>query len=353
VTANILPTEVLGEGTALKMKENENEVKRMLLAGDIGGTKTLLGLFDALPGRPRPLASQSFATLDYDDLSTMVIEFLSAQNVRSDAIESAGFGVAGPVIDDAAELTNVPWRIDARRVAASAGIRRVALLNDLQAMAYGVPLLQAHELHVLQKGEALRGGNIALIAAGTGLGEALLHNVRGRFIPSPSEGGHADFPARTEREFKLVRDLIARYGRAEVEQVVSGLGLLNVHRSTHAGPCAAAIDLDDADAPARISAAALERTCPHCVEALDLFVSAYGAEAGNLALRTVATGGVFVGGGIAPKILPALTTGTFMDAFRSKPPLDAMLAAMPVNVILNAESGLLGAAVVAADQLTM
>ena len=333
------------------MKENGNEVKRMLLAGDIGGTKTLLGLFDALPVRPRPLASQSFATLDYDDLSTMATEFLSAHNIRADAIESACFGVAGPIIDDAAELTNVPWRIDARKVAASVGIRRVALLNDLQAMAYGVPVLQARELHALQEGEAVPGGNIALIAAGTGLGEALLHHVRGRFIPSPSEAGHADFPARTEREIQLVRDLIARYGRADVEHVVSGRGLLNIHRSTHAGPCVVAIDLDDADAPARISAAALERTCAACVEALDLFVDAYGAEAGNLALRTVATGGVFIGGGIAPKILPALTAGSFMTAFRSKPPLDAMLAAMPVNVILNAESGLLGAAVFAADQL--
>src|SRR5688572_29661968 len=180
-----------GEGTALKMKENGNDVKRMLLAGDIGGTKTLLGLFDALPVRPRPLASQSFATLDYDGLSTIVTDFLSSQKVRSDAIDSACFGVAGPVIGDAAELTNVPWGIDARTVAASVGIRRIALVNDLQAMAYGVPVLQAHELYVLQEGEALRGGNIALIAAGTGLGEALLHNVRGRFIPSPSEGGHA------------------------------------------------------------------------------------------------------------------------------------------------------------------
>ncbi len=185
-------------------------------------------------------------------------------------------------------------------------------------MAHAVPVLQGHELHVLQEGEAIRGGNIALIAAGTGLGEALLHNVRGRFIPSPSEAGHADFPARTEREIQLVRDLTARYGRAEIEHVVSGRGLINIHRSTHTQPCAAAIDLDDADAPAKISAAALERACAQCVETLDLFVGAYGAEAGNLALRTVATGGVFIGGGIAPKILPALTAGTFMHAFRSK-----------------------------------
>ena len=321
----------------------------MLLAGDIGGTKTLLGLFDALPVRPRPLAVQSFPTLDYDDLGTMLRTFLTAERVTADTIDSACFGVAGPVFGDTAELTNVPWKVDAHRVANVLGIRRIRLLNDLQAMAYSVPVLQADELHALQKGEALRGGNIALIAAGTGLGEALLHHVDGRFVPSPSEGGHADFPARTEREIDLLRDLTARYGRADVEHVVSGRGLLNVHRSMHRQPCAAAIDLDDVDAPAQITAAGLAGSCTSCVDTLDLFVGAYGAEAGNLALRTVATGGVFIGGGIAPKILPALTTGVFMRAFRAKPPLDAMLAVMPVHVILNADAGLLGAAVFAAE----
>jgi glucokinase len=321
----------------------------MLLAGDIGGTKTLLGLFDALPVRPRPLATQSFPTLDYDDLGDMLQEFLAAEQVSADAIDATCFGVAGPVLDDSAELTNVPWKVDAHRVANALGIRRIRLLNDLQAMAYSVPLLQADELHALQKGEALRGGNIALIAAGTGLGEALLHHVDGRFVPSPSEGGHADFPARTEREIDLLRDLTARYGRADVEHVVSGRGLINVHRTMHRQPCAAAIDLDDVDAPAQITAAGLAGTCTSCADTLELFVGAYGAEAGNLALRTVATGGVFIGGGIAPKILPALKTGVFMRAFQAKYPLDAMLAIMPVNVILNADAGLLGAAVFAAE----
>jgi glucokinase len=322
----------------------------MLLAGDIGGTKTLLGLFDALPLRPRPLAVQSFLTLDYDDLGAMLGEFFAAQHASADTIDSACFGVAGPVLGDTAELTNVPWKVDAQRIANALAIRRIRLLNDLQAMAYAVPVLQAEELHPLQKGEAIRGGNIALIAAGTGLGEALLHNVDGRFVPSPSEGGHADFPARTEREIDLLRDLTARYGRADVEHVVSGRGLINLHRTTHRQPCAAAIDPEDPDAPAQMTSAGLAGTCRMCVETLDLFVSAYGAEAGNLALRTVATGGVFIGGGIAPKILPALTTGVFMRAFRAKPPLDTMLDIMPVNVILNADAGLLGAAVFAAEQ---
>jgi glucokinase len=211
-------------------------------------------------------------------------------------------------------------------------------------------VLRESEVHVLQEGEALRGANIALIAAGTGLGQALLHNVGGRFVPSASEGGHADFAARTEREIALVRDLTARYGRADVEHVVSGRGFFNIHPVAHRDRrCLAGVDLGDLDAPAVISAAAMEHRCPGCVETLDMFVEAYGAESGNLALRTVSSGGVFIGGGIAPKILPALTTGTFMNAFRAKPPLDALVAAMPVKVILNAEAGLLGAAVFAAN----
>jgi len=321
----------------------------MLLAGDIGGTKTLLGLFDSLPVRPRAIRVASFVTVDHADLTDMIAAFLADGAGPADRIQTACFGVAGPVIGDSAELTNVPWRVDARRVASRFGFNRVSLLNDLQAMAWAVPVLQESEVHPLQHGERMRGGNVALIAAGTGLGEALLHSVDGRFVPSPSEGGHADFAARTEREIALVRDLTARYGRADVEHVVSGLGLKNVHRVAHTTPCAAGIDLSHADAPAHITAAALAKQCAGCVETVDLFVDAYGAEAGNLALRTVATGGVFVGGGIAPKILPALQTGSFMRAFRAKPPLEGLLAAMPVNVILNADAGLLGAAVFAAS----
>jgi len=325
----------------------------MLLAGDIGGTKTLLGLFDAVPARPRPLLVRSFGTLDHPDLQTMIAAFLqddqaAGAGASHGAIELACFGVAGPVIDETVKVTNVPWFVDARRVASALGLARVALLNDLEALAHAVPVLRESETHVLQEGEPLRGGNIGLIAAGTGLGQALLHNIDGRFVPSASEAGHADFAARTEREIALTRDLTARFGRADVEHVVSGRGLINIHRVTHVQPCAAGVDRESHDAPAEISAAALERRCSGCVETIDLFVEAYGAEAGNLALRTVSTGGLFIGGGIAPKILPALTTGTFMRAFRAKPPLDPMLSAMPVKVILNAEAGLLGAAVYAA-----
>ena len=330
--------------------ENEAGVNRnMLLAGDIGGTKTLLGVFDPTTARPRPLAVRSFVTPDYPDLPAIVAAFLAMDEAQGLEIDRACFGVAGPVIGDTAELTNVPWRVDAARVARVHAIGRVRLLNDLQAMAYSIPVLHEDETHVLQRGEPLRGGNIALIAAGTGLGEALLHNVEGRFIPSASEAGHSDFSARTDREIALLRALTARHGRVEVERVISGRGISNIHRVLHRGPCAAGIDPDDPESPRAISAAALEGRCADCVATLDLFVDAYGAEAGNLALRVVATGGVFIGGGIAPKILPALERGSFIAAFRAKSPLESLLAAMPVKVILNAQAGLLGAAVYAAE----
>jgi glucokinase len=321
----------------------------MILAGDIGGTKTLLGLFDPAPGRPRPVATRSFPTLDFDGLPSMIAAFVEKEAIAHSAIAAGCFGAAGPVVDDAVRLTNVPWHVDARQVERTLGLQRVTLLNDLQAMAYAVPVLQEPEVHALQKGEALRGGNMALIAAGTGLGEALIHNIDDRVVPSASEGGHADFSARTEREIVLLRALTGRFGRTDVEHVVSGRGLANIHTVLHRGPCAAGVDVDDPDAPAAISLAAFERRCQECVETLDLFVEAYGAEAGNLALRSVSAGGLFIGGGIAPKILPALTTGSFMRAFLAKPPLEAMLARMPVKVILNTQAALLGAAVFAND----
>jgi glucokinase len=340
---------------ALKMKENDSQVKRamtqtadgLLLAGDIGGTKTLLGLYDAARPRPREQTTRAFATLDYPHLSIIVDAFLRETGVPATSIAAACFGVAGPVMHQTAQLTNVPWRIAASDVAATFGIPHVSLLNDLEAMASSVPVLADDEMCVLQDGKGGT-GNIAVIAAGTGLGEAFLHRVNGAFIPTATEGGHADFPARTEEEITLLRFLVRRYGRAEVEQVVSGRGLVNIHQVTHRGACAAGVDLTHPDAPAAISQAALARACDGCTAALDLFVGAYGAEAGNLALRTLATGGVFVGGGIAPKILPALTTGAFLRAFFEKSPFEPMLQAIKVAVILNSHTGLLGAAVHAA-----
>jgi len=317
-----------------------------LLAGDVGGTTTRLGLFERTAARPRCVATRQFTTLDYPDLPSMIAAFLALEGRTGLSMRAACFGVAGPVNGHRASLTNIPFTVDAGDIARAFGLSGARLLNDLEAMAYALPVLEDAELHVLQPGRPPNTNgrrNVAVLAAGTGLGEAFLHDVDGRYVAVASEGGHADFAARTGREIELLRHLVARFGRAQVEDVLSGRGLVDIHRVCHTGECKAAIDLDDPGAPSAISTAALERRCNGCVATLDLFVEAYGAEAGNLALRTMALGGVFIGGGIAPKILPALSDGAFIRAFRAKAPFDAMLDAVPVKVIL-ANAGLLGAA---------
>jgi glucokinase len=321
----------------------------MLLAADIGGTKTLMGLYQPNGDRPRARVVREYATLDFDSLDDIVETFLDETGMRQ--IDAVCIGVAGPVTGLVARLTNVPWLADASVVADRLGDCPVQLLNDLEAMAYAVPVLEPDELAVLQEGVAVPNGNAALIAAGTGLGEALLHNINGRFVPGASEGGHADFAARTPRELALVEELTRVYGRVDVERVISGPGLVNLFRFTHRatdlrtacrvlGP-----DVDPTDLPAAISTIALEGRCDRCAEALEMFVAAYGAEAGNLALRSVATAGLYIGGGIAPKILAALESGTFMEAFRDKEPMVDLLRMLPVTIILNAAAGLVGAAV--------
>ncbi len=318
----------------------------MLLAGDIGATKTLVGLFSPAAQRPELVDARAFTTVEHVSLESIVAAFVDDLQVPRGTISAATFGVAGPIIDQVAELTNVPWRVSAAALAAHFGFPRVTLLNDLEAMAYSVPVLRPDELACLQEGRKGATGNAALIAAGTGLGEALLHFLDGRFVPSPTEGGHADFAPRTPREIALLEHVIGWHGRADYERVLSGPGLSNIHRFTHTQGCPACGTASGKLAdPALVSQAALDGTCPDCVAALELFVSIYGAEAGNLALRSMATGGVFVGGGIAPKILPALQDGRFLEAFRAKAPMDAFASLVPVSVILNERAALLGAAV--------
>jgi glucokinase len=318
----------------------------MLLAGDVGGTKTLLGLYAPAAGRPELVDLRPFTTRDYPTLEAIVGAFFDAEHVPRGRIRAATFGVAGPIVEQEAELTNVPWRVSAAGIASAFGIPRVTLLNDLEAMAYSVPVLRPDELAYLQAGRRVATGNAALIAAGTGLGQALLHYVNGRLVPSPTEGGHADFAPRTADEIALLEDVTRRYGRADYERVLSGPGLVNIHRFTHQGGCPRFdAEPDPARKPSVVSQNALARTCPDCVRALELFVSIYGAETGNLALRSVATAGVFLGGGIAPKILPALQDGRFVEAFRAKAPMDEFASLVPVAVILNDQAGLLGAAV--------
>jgi glucokinase len=324
----------------------------MLLAGDIGGTKTLLGLFERDRERPRQLVVREYATLDFDSLDELTQVFLDDTGAGA-SVAAVCLGVAGPVTGLVARLTNVPWLADASVVAERLGDCPVQLLNDLEAMAYAVPVLDPDEVAVLQDGVAVAGGNAAIIAAGTGLGESLLHNVDGQFLPSASEGGHADFSARTSRELALVEHLTAIYGRVDNDRVISGPGLVNLFGFTHgmtgnANRIACTVigqGVEEGELPAAISASALAGRCEQCAEALEMFVEAYGAEAGNLALRSMATAGVYLGGGIAPKVLPALESGVFLEAFCGKAPLTDLLRTIPVSVILNPAAGLLGAAV--------
>ena len=323
----------------------------MILAGDLGGTKTLLGLFTADSPRPEPVDVRTYPTHAFHSFVEILNTF-ERDTARPLRPEAAAVGVAGPVLGARARLTNIPWEVDTASIAERLQTSCVALLNDLESMASSVPVLRAEELEPLQTGVPSAQGNAVIIAAGTGLGQAYLHRVDGRLRPVASEGGHADFAARTNRELDLVRALRDEFGRVEVEHVLSGPGLVNLHRFTHRGAgCPVVDDLAADDAPARISQGALSGRCQFCVEALRMFVEAYGAEAGNLALRGVAAAGVFIGGGITPKILPALRNGAFMNAFLGKDPMRALLEQMPVHVILNHDAGLIGAAVRAREIL--
>jgi glucokinase len=315
-----------------------------VLAGDIGGTSTRLGIFEPRTARPALVATRTYGTRDFADIETMAAAFLREAGAAPSSLSAACFGAAGPVINGVATLTNTPVRVDARAIADGLGIARVTLLNDLEALAYAVPVLSGEELLALQDGRVDFSGSVAIIAAGTGLGEAMLHRVGDRFLAKASEGGRADFAARTERDITVLRMLTREYGRAAVEHVVSGSGLVNIHKALHPEGCDARIDMTTSDAPSAITKSADARACAACVDAMTLFVDAYGAEAGNLALRVVATGGVYVGGGIAPKILKWLRTGSFLTAFRAKTPFAPLLEAIPVKVILDANAGLLGAA---------
>ena len=322
----------------------------MLLAADVGGTKSLLGLFTADSPRPREVALRTYQTDAFSSFTAMLDRF-AAETGRC-PVEAAAAGVAGPVIHNRALITNIGWVVDARELAAFCTVPRAQVLNDLEAMASSIDALAEDEIEVLQAGVRDKDGNAAIIAAGTGLGVAVLHNVGGRLVPMATESGHADFSPRTQPEIELLRQLQEQFGRATVEHVLSGQGFVNIFGITHDGRCDAGINPEAPDAPARISKAGMERACERCADTLAIFVAAYGAEAGNLALRSLATRGVYIGGGIAPKILPVLKTGTFMAAFHHKAPMTDIVMRVPVSVILNEQAGLIGAAVAAREMLT-
>jgi glucokinase len=315
----------------------------MLIAADVGGTNTRLGLFAVGHRRPQAVTIRGYETRRFASFDDILASFLDT--VAIDRIDAAAFGVAGPVVQQRARLTNVDWQITAAGVAQRFGVTRTRLINDLEAMAASIPALESAELETLQTGSPNPDGNAAVLAAGTGLGEAYLPRVQDRLHVLASEAGHADFAARSDRELELVRFLRGEFGRASVEHVLSGQGLLNLHRFTHGtNHCAG---MAEPLMPADVSLAGLEERCTYCREALLMFVDALGAEAGNLALRGTATAGVYIGGGIAPRILPALRGDRFMRAFLDKAPMDALVGRTPVHVILNTDAGLLGAAIVA------
>ena len=326
----------------------------MLLAGDIGGTKTVLASYEvAAGGALRELRDGTFPSRDFPDgLESIVQKFLSVG--PSAPITSACFGVAGAVVDGRCTTTNLPWILDERTLARSIPAGRVKLLNDLEAAAWGVLAFGPSERVTLQAGTA-RAGNLALIAAGTGLGEAGLYWDGRSHLPFATEGGHAGFAPSDEIQIDLLRHLLRRFDQVSWERVVSGPGLVNIYsflRDSGRGeePSWLADEISSGEPAAVISTVALSGRSRLCSDALDLFVTLYGAEAGNLALKVMATGGVYVGGGIAPKILPRLRGPAFVKAFVAKGRMRPLLEAMPVRVVLNDSLALLGAARYAASE---
>ncbi len=318
----------------------------MILAGDVGGTKVHLALYDFISGKLTYSRENRFPAKDYSGLEDIVREFLGA-----DKTSAACFGVPGPVRDGRLRLTNLPWTLDSRDLSANLGIDHVFLINDLEANGYGIAELQPDQIYTLSEGDPSQIGNRALIAAGTGLGEGLLTWNGRMHIPYPSEGGHADYAPRNEDEIDLLRYLKQKYnGRISWERVVSGMGMTSIFeflrdvRGMEVSPALAELIESAHDPNSVITEQALAGTSEICQKTMDMFVSAYGAEAGNLALKVLSVGGLYIGGGIAPRILEKLKDGTFMKAFTDKGRLSQLLINMPVRVILESRAAVLGAA---------
>ncbi len=324
-----------------------------VIAGDIGGTKTALAVFEVEGSRLHPLVRERYVSGDYQSLDEILSRFMELHDIDC---RHACFGIAGPVREQRSETTNLPWRVDAPSLSSRFGFRGVSLLNDLEANAWGIGALQDEDFHVIDPGSSNASGNAAIISAGTGLGEAGLFWDGERHRPFASEGGHADFAPASDLEIALLRHLRRRYDHVSWERVVSGRGLVNIfdflceHRRVQPAPWLAEA-MRGGDAPSAISGAALEGRCELCSEALDLFVRLYGVEAGNHALKMMATGGVLIGGGIAPKILERLTGPAFLQGFHSKGRMESLMRAMPVKVILNDQTALYGSALYAAEIL--
>ena len=318
-----------------------------VLAGDIGGTNARLAVYEVELTRYRELAAETFPSRQYSSLADIVASFMKAHDLRC---QRACFGVPGPVVDGRAQTTNLPWLVDASRLATAAGVEVVAVINDLEAQAFGIAALAPEDFLMLNAGSPATAGNRALIAAGTGLGEAGLYWDGHAHHPFACEGGHTSFAPHGELQVALLQFLERRYGHVSWERLVSGPGLANIHdfllecRGAESPAWFVEETQARGDAAPVITKAALEGRCELCVETLDLFVELFGAEAGNLALKIMATGGLFVGGGIAPRVVDVLKHGRFMEAFVDKGRMRSLLEAVPVRVIMNESTALLGAA---------
>jgi glucokinase len=322
----------------------------MIIVGDIGGTKTNVALFAEAGGAyvGRPVVQQSFPSGRYDSLEAIVGEFVAAQ--RPERITHACFGVAGPVVRGRAEGTNLAWTMSEEGLAGALGLPRVHLINDLEATAYGIGELTPEQLYTLNEGDGERDGHRGLIAAGTGLGTAAIFYDGARYRPMPSEGGHIDFAPRDEREFEMLSYLREKIGgRVSYERVLSGMGLFNIYtflrdRGHGEEPAWLAEEIRTGDPSAAISRAALAGKSELAETTLQIFVEIYGAMAGNLALLLKSVGGLYVGGGIAPKIMEKLKDGTFMRHYGDKGRMSGLVKSIPVRVILDDKTALYGAA---------
>lgn len=320
-----------------------------LLAGDIGGTKTILRLNQFQAGGTQTLAEATYHSAQYPHLNAIVQTFLAAAGEISP--QRACFAIAGPVTNNTAQLTNLPWQLDAGQMQQVLQIPYIHLINDFAAVGYGVLVLNPQDLYVLQAAPVIPHQPVAVLGAGTGLGEAILVWQGQQYEVLPLEGGHTDFPARTDLEIGLLQYLQKRHGRVSVERVVSGQGIAAIYQYLSASgmPVSALVkqEMQSEDIAAVVARHALAHTDSLCEQVLDMFVNAYGAEAGNLALKSLPYGGVYLAGGIGPKILPKLQDGTFIQNFLDKGRMRSLLAKMQVAQILNPKVGLIGAALYA------
>ncbi len=316
----------------------------MILAGDVGGTKCNLGLYDVQSGKLVRAAHKRYASADHSGLEEIARDFL---HVNATKITAASFGIAGPVVNNTVRASNLPWIVDGAATAKNLGLSRVRLLNDLEATAYGIGVLEPADVETLHAGVPAPQANRVVIAAGTGLGEGILFWDGRQHVPIATEGGHADLPPNTEQQADLWKFLKTRNEFVSAELILSGRGFRNIHEFLNPSVRHPGFDDPSIDPAPTITQQGLSGECPVCAATLDLWVEIYGSEAGNLALHAVARGGIYIAGGIAVKVLPKLRTGRFAAAVKNKEKLGDFLAQIPIHVVLNEECPLMGAAYVA------